>query len=417
MLRGFAMPRGFSVRRAQTLALSTQLTGIALTLTTGILLARSLGPEGRGVYALVVAASTLAVTLGDRGLANSLLFISGGHNSKITVTQALAWRSFLAAIPVSVSLGLAVWLAASILLPIRETSIALVGGLVTLVCVLSGQFVKLVTAVLVGNRSFGWANGLRLSLGMVHLPTLVALHVGGGVSVVGACLSLGAANLVTAIVAVTKLGLSAASRSEFEWGALKSRARANSLSSIQPLDGMQADIVLLGMMSSAAATGIYGVGTSVANALRPFGTALGQPLQVAIRDASPQTGEAARYIARVLGRLLPTLLLGAAALAVAMPWAVPIVYGDEFRGAVSVAAIACFTAAGAIARLLMYEACRGFGLGRLASKGELVGFLVFALASPLAFAWGAVGMATALLLGTFATFVPVATWLIGAHKE
>src|SRR5919201_2377787 len=58
----------------------TSLLGTAavqlLGVLTGILLARTLGPAGRGAFAAMVLWPTVTVTAGDFGLANALAFYS-----------------------------------------------------------------------------------------------------------------------------------------------------------------------------------------------------------------------------------------------------------------------------------------------------------------------------------------------------
>ena len=95
-----------AVRRVASVAAAIA-THSALALALSIVLARVLGPEGRGSYALLTLAAMMGAALGTFGIESASVFIPGRHPEK---AQAILAGSLLLAAASGAAIGgLLVW--------------------------------------------------------------------------------------------------------------------------------------------------------------------------------------------------------------------------------------------------------------------------------------------------------------------
>ena len=190
---------GLSVAQNSAITLGANLTAYALTFGASIIVARSLGPAGKGAFQLVVLAHTLLATLGNLGLApaNSFL-IAKGHYSLAEVGRHAAW--------LSIGLGMAVFLLTAIIVqflpatlvaPEQRAYVLLAGGLVPFA--LLTQFLG---GVLQGAGKIVWLNVLNLAQALVYAAGAVVFLLLLHLDVPGALITFSLSTVTTGLLAL-----------------------------------------------------------------------------------------------------------------------------------------------------------------------------------------------------------------------
>ena len=327
----------FSVAQNSALTLGANLTAYALTFSASVIVARSLGPAGKGVFQLVVLAHTLLATIGNLGLtsANSFL-IAKGYYPLAEVGRHAAW--------LGVGLGLAVFLAAAgaaQLLPVSLVSVnervyvLLAGALVPFA--LLTQFLS---GALQGAGKIVWLNVLNLTQAFVYAASAVVLLLVLRLTLLGALITFSLSTVITALLAALIFWRQARGMATVgappRWNvALVRRAsqfgvRAYPASVVSFLN-LRADQFLLGYLAGTASVGQYSISVTVAELLLFFPRALATALLPRItgaqaEDAGHMAASACRHTltASVFGlvTLLPLALL------------IPLIFGAQYGPAV-----------------------------------------------------------------------------------
>jgi O-antigen/teichoic acid export membrane protein len=275
--------------------------GVALgaSFAISIMTARALGAAGKGELSLLLQVPALLVALLSMGIANSTTYCVGQH--KRTVGQSFADSMLVVAI-VSV--------------------IGLPAAIVSL------HFIQSLAPV--GNRTFGFAS-LLIPLSLVTLVLGALLTATGqveklaarqaegaiaGLAVIALAYSTGRLSVRTAVL--VSLIASVVSTMLLLWPLFRSLAETIVMPSISriretvvysikahvsSLAGMlnrRQDVVLLGVLSSASAVGIYSVGVALSELLWNIPSSIGVPLIARSLQEDPERGaEVAAQAARV----------------------------------------------------------------------------------------------------------------------
>lgn len=173
----------FTHRVASTFG--TKTISFALGLLTTLLVARILGPEGRGVYYLAVLVPTTLITLGQFGLPSALVFFAG-RGAPVTELRRASVRMVA---PLSiVGVGLALFFEG----PIRSAFLPGVTDFqyrLTLVAVPFLFIAMFASAILLGKQRIGTVNLLSLGGTVGSLIMLAALVWGARLGVDGAVIA------------------------------------------------------------------------------------------------------------------------------------------------------------------------------------------------------------------------------------
>lgn len=325
-------------RRGHHLAMSTmwglaaKLVTVAANFLVGVIIARALGPVGKGAYALVLQiVGVLVVVLGFGLTTANIYFVASKRVRAKTATANSLWL------------------------------LVGTGALATVICLLfiAGPFAPdppyslamslVASALFVSTTLFAWLGAVAVGLSGLR-PRAI-----GGICSVVAVLA-GAAVLwrlgVLSALLVVALGvagqtIAAAVVLWFERGrmfslrpsiaALKSMVSYSAKSYVVELVNyihLRLDIILLGWITTAATVGVYSVGVSFAEIARYVPGVVGAAL---FARASQVAGDEGSALSARMSRLTVPLVLGSVALfALVGPWAVPAVFGEPFAGAVPV---------------------------------------------------------------------------------
>jgi O-antigen/teichoic acid export membrane protein len=312
-------------------ALAFGLTGLTLgvNLVTGVIVARGLGPDGRGALAAVVAAMSVTAWLVAMGGRQAVAYHHARHpaDAPRLVATWLALVTGLAAVGIGVGeLVLPHLLAAQ-----SEATLEL--ARLYLLMVLGMLVGDVIYATLLGDFDFAFVNLMRLLQPAAVALAYTALWASGHLSVGTALLATVAAAAVDLAVAGTRLirrhGLGRPSRTlagTTLWYGVRAHGSATA-----GVVNTRLDLAIIPAFLAASSVGLYAVATSVSWIVFTLASALGSlVLPVAARD-----GE--RGVAIVVRSLHATLAVGtvtALAIGAVAEIGVRLVYGDEFSGAV-----------------------------------------------------------------------------------
>nr|WP_203951384.1 polysaccharide biosynthesis C-terminal domain-containing protein [Planotetraspora mira] len=298
---------------------------LLLATVTGVLLARTLQPEGRGTYAIIATAAATAIVMGHFSI----------EQTQISLWADRARRHCLAVN--GLLLGL-----------ILGTVAALVGMMLTLLgampttspllylALLSVPFGVMTTnlrGIALLRSEVGVVNRATVAAGLIQcLPLLVLIAI-GNVTVASVVVCWTISITVPSLILIRALGLRplrGGGRLAFHQLALGSRYHVGVVAFHLLLT---VDILLLHALDSAAAVGIYTVAVTVLELARIPAEAI---TQVALpQQASSDMNDAAQVTARII-RL--SLLLSAAfigVLAALSPTLIPLLYGQSYAGCVA----------------------------------------------------------------------------------
>jgi O-antigen/teichoic acid export membrane protein len=302
-----------------------------LTLVTGPLQARLLGPQGRGELALVLVVTGFAPIIVSLGLGTFLA-------REISQTQR---RGVLLGTVIVVSVALGV-LGAICAYPVsrlfghghRDVQTLIFVGLLTLPVAVAGLNLS---GAYWGSEDWRWFSAMRVLPPLLIAGFYVALAAFGAFTVVTASVAVFAAGLLALLPVLPLL------RATRGWGFDRDLAKRAvgfggkySLSAVANQGNLRVDQLFIASFVSARELGFYVVAGSLASATLMVSQALN--LMVVPMVA---TGDH-HAVRRILRITLAGMTLAAAALAVVAGPFVHIVFGRDFTDSVGLARILCF---------------------------------------------------------------------------
>lgn len=306
---------------------------------TAVVIARVLGPEGKGAYDLFVTTAILMNTFLGMSLASGITYVAA--SGRVDVTR-LTRESILFAGAVGVVAGgiLAVLSGGrfgSLLLPSTLGAQApLLAGLTVGALALSTLF----RAVLTGQRRFIAANHRDLAKQVAGLLSILAAvgitkHFGG--SMVNAAI---VANL-TAVLIASFLYLSAARRvgagsiGVGGLGACFAFAIPSHLATVVQFLNYRLDVFFVNGLAGPEQLGLYQIAVLITQSLSLVPSAA-QAVLFPTVAASQRSREVDRLqVARANRLLMIVSLAGGLVILVLAPWAIPAAFGAKFSGSVS----------------------------------------------------------------------------------
>lgn len=310
--------------------LFTTAASVGLGLALSVLVARTLGPGGKGVLDVASASAALFT-----------LALGGSLNAGLTHLVARH-----AALPRGLLPQLAAWAAGAAILtggvlslgPARAARFGLLpdgdAGFWILFVVTSvgfGVWAASARGALIGRGGLITANRIDVVLkalllvayaGLALVPSLRAARY---FAVAGVLAALG-------LVAALLVALRGAPTSPAGfWPSLLATTAPVHATNLLHFLNQRADVFFVQAFQGATEVGLYALAVSLAQTVLLVSSALAQPLLPEISAAA--TSEAATHAAtRMCRRFMALGLLSAAALAVAASWLVPFVFGRDFSG-------------------------------------------------------------------------------------
>jgi O-antigen/teichoic acid export membrane protein len=386
------------VRRA---TLATVVAGVGLQgalFVSGIIAARILGPEDRGYFALLFVIPSVIAQLGGLGfsLAASYYIARDPDSAGNLIRRLWKYAAFQIAL-LSIVNALVLLLYAR-----NQPERVEISVLVSLVSMPATLTLDYALAVLQGKRQFRQFNIARLVSNSSFSALLIPVFVFGAGSLVLLTLLNTITTVFAAVVASAWVFRSlrdpAISTSGDELPSPRTVASfglRSYIGSLSPVESFRLDQLIVGLLLSPEALGVYVVGVSFTNLPGFLAQSVGMvaaPNMAHEHDPRKKRG----LMLEFLGIGAITTLIGVLGLIFVVPLLIPLLFGARYGGAVSVAQILLIGAFAISMRRVMTDTLRGAGhptAGALAEVLSLVSLVV--AASILARPFGLNGVAIA----------------------
>ena len=315
-----------------SLTLATRLLAFVFSGATNIILARSLGPEGRGVYAVAVMASAIISLLAQLGIGPANVY----HLSKklIDLDELIGHSTSLALL-----LGTSCFLIVLGIVALTGSRTVLgVGSTFVVVAAAAVPFMLLTAfmqSLLQGGQRFVQFNVIILVQYAAPTFTLIAMLLLFRDRTLGAVTSWTVSSAVTAVCATISVVSAARLTMRFRPSTLRSLLRFGLISylgNVTSFVNYRFDVLIVNLFAGAKQVGLYSVGTSLAEVV--WFITNSAAVVLAPRVASSELEEADRLteaVARVVGLIT---LAAAAVLAVLAPTLVVLFFGAAFADSV-----------------------------------------------------------------------------------
>ena len=312
-------------------SLATRFGIFALGAAASVLLTRALGPQGRGLYASVIALMSLGLQFGSLGLGSSnTYFLSGGREDG----RALAANAFLVSLVLGSALGVAGWFAAGAVRGLRPGLGAwpILLGLATIpvaILILLGQ------NLLIAKGDLRAYNGIELVRNLAWIAAVVAMARTVGIGARSAIiLNLAAFSAVAAWIWIRLAGMGLPPSLRWRGGTFRRtvgyglKAYAVTLFAFLVL---RLDLLLVQDLRGAAAGGTYSVAVQMADLLLTVASTVAMVLAPRTARLGAEAWPMVRRVTSLTALALALAVLAAYALA---PRIVGLLFGVRFEGAV-----------------------------------------------------------------------------------
>jgi stage V sporulation protein B len=323
-----ATPRAGGLLSSATLTLAARIAAFAFSLATNIILARSLGPEGRGIYAVAVLVPALLGLLGQLGVGQAAVyFFSKGL---INADELIGHATSLALL-----IGLIAYLGVLIY-------VSYVGGgrfagidshfvLISCIALPFALLTIFLQGILNGAQRFAHFNLVLLTQYASPTVTLtVALLTARG-STTAAVWAWTVSAIFTAAAAASFVSRLGRFSLRFRPSTLRQLLRfglISYLSSLTSFVNYRFDVLIVNLFAGARQVGLYSVGTGLAEVVWYLANAAG--IVLAPRVASAATEEADRLTEAVCRVVAFLAVIAAAVLALTAPFVVVLFFGEAF---------------------------------------------------------------------------------------
>lgn len=294
-----------------------------------VIVARELGPHGRGLLAVLIAVPGVIGIVGLLGLDTANLRFAGRSHSAFR--QAVR-RAVLFSLTVGTAMGAAWWIAGSLWLPVRLGLDPRLALLCSALCPLSLLLALLGTAEVGRGRTTVY-NLVMAATTATYLAGVIVLQLRGYLTVI-ACLAAYAAGQLLGTAALLVLGTK---RVHFDGesvplGQYSGYALRAYLPNVIQYGMLRMDVPVIQVLAGTTAVALYAVALPFAEALLLLPVAVGLVLFPQVTSGA--VGEAAAGRIRIM--VLATTAALAGGIAVAIPVIVPRLYGSAFHGSVAV---------------------------------------------------------------------------------
>lgn len=343
----------------------------AFTLVTGVIIARALGPEGRGIVALVFALSVFA---------SQLTF---GASVPVAITRQLAERGIglrdglrglarrrggLLLVP-----SLAAGAIMLVLLQDEPTGDRVMFAVAAALMALQTMVFRLLSGGLQGEgrlAQVAWAGMLPQLLFTVALVT--AQVAGWGWQALDMLVAYFVSSFIALAFAARSLGpASGRDADRLDETALWAESRRSYISSVRPLDGLQLDRLVVGGFVGTVALGLYAAASAVSNLCSLVSNAVA--IIVLPRVAAQPGNRSAQQAVIRRWVLLSAALIGVivVGLQLVVDPVIRIAFGEEFTGAITCARWLILADGLMAMRKVLIAVLQGQGRGGTASWIEL----------------------------------------------
>jgi O-antigen/teichoic acid export membrane protein len=383
---------------------------------SGVLVARSLGPQDRGYLALVVLLPTILTQLANLGLPLAATYYVAGDPSRAVPVARAVLRAAVGQATVIIAAQLVIlWIVFA-----EEPERVKVAGLISLAALPGILAQQYGLALLQGLQQFAAFNVLRMTPPVMYALGVLTVFVLGIDDLVEI-----ASVWVAAQASVGLVTLGFALRSlppEAPQGSAPSRAQLVKfglkafLGYVSPVETFRTDQAVIALFLTPAALGLYVVSLAFTNLPRFVAQSIGMvayPKVASMNDPKAARHRMWRYV--VVAAVINALLI--APLEAMAGVLVRFFFGDEFAGAESITRILLLGTFFLGLRRVLADGARGAGYPGLGTVAEIASWVSFLPAIVLLLPLGGRGVALALSVAWGFSLVVLAVGVVGADRR
>ena len=383
---------------------------LVLGITTGILAARMLLPEGRGALAAIILWPHIIVGLGILGLNESLIYRLG--NKDVDRGKAIA-SALMAAFLLSVLMVIIGW----VLLPYllgeeRQVWLEITRGYLVFFVILS-FFGRILNAVDQSELRFTRVSVFRLLNPAIYLLGLIVFWYFGGLTVEEAVYAnLAGVVLVQLIRIAMTLGVFCRLPSLAEVGIILRRGMKFHVVVALFFIGSQIDKIALILLWDDYSVGLYVVAVTLAQAGLGVVANVFHTIMYPNIVKTDERDDQVKYLAQGLRFSMLLLVGGAVTLILMSTWLVPFLFGEAFEASVAITVFLLSAYVPLQLRNIIARSLRGLGLSRPSAIAEMTALAVFiAIFVPMGDVMGLPGIACSMLIANLTAIVYMAVYL------
>lgn len=316
---------------------SSQLAIICINLLSGVLLARGMGVEGRGQLVSITMWSNLLYWTMTFGLYQAVLYFmkqyDGNKNDIFRTFSVYAFMTSVAAIIV----------AETVIVPIVTTGFdegVIIAARIYFVGIIFTGFADILMAALASVERFGYSNIFRLAVPGLSTLIMLILFLQGILTAETALYGAFCTTLLLFLVNIVVFIRSEYIGGRVDWSlmgqAFKYSARAHG-GTVAGLMSTNSSQMTISIFLSPSTLGLYTIANSSVTPLNTITSTIGITAQP-ILTADDKDRVHAR-VKEIVSKSIYIIGLSSCILAVLLPWLIPLVYGGEFKGAISPALI------------------------------------------------------------------------------
>ncbi|MCF8309534.1 MAG: oligosaccharide flippase family protein, partial [Bacteroidales bacterium] len=255
-----------------TTVFASKVFAILMGLLLGIILARILGPQGKGIYTTLTVVPAIIVSFTTLGMRRTAVYFIGRENYDLSrivsaVITILVFSSLI---------GILATLTVFILID-DPKFIPLYIGIITFILPFRLAVVY-IAGIYIGRENFRFANMMKWTLPLINLTLVILLVWVLNLNIAGALLSLLLASLATSLMGFFKLSRDFTLRIAWDGVIIKKMIRlgilyASSLLVIKLIHRI--DIILLEQLSDMKEVGYYSIAVNIAEKLWQLPVAMG----------------------------------------------------------------------------------------------------------------------------------------------
>jgi O-antigen/teichoic acid export membrane protein len=384
---------------------------LLLNLITGILLARLLLPEGRGILAVILYWSHFFAGYGGLSLNEATAYRASLFQTHADVVRA---TSFWLAILIATVIIFCGYPLLPILLGEERSQWVTLSQFYLVLFVPATLIATNLLGVDQGCQNFAWFNLLRILDPLVYLIAILSMSTLNEVTVTSMTYATLAGILVSAILR-TLLSAKSLLTTWPKWNEAKKLLVIGSrfhFSNLLLYTSTEIDRFIIILLADDYSLGLYIVALTVANGGFGVITQAFTTLLFPKVSAATEKTEQRRLIIKSLQFSSLLLVMSNLFLAIITPWLIPLLFGHSYLPAVppTLLLLLAFTTKG-MKKVMMYG-LRGLGKTREGNFSEMLGLVVFILSvKPLFSLWGLLGVGLALAIANMVAMLYLSHYL------
>ncbi len=304
----------------------SNVLAIISALLIGIIVARYLGPEGKGLFTALTVVPVIVASFAAMGIRRTAVYFMG----KKEFAESEVASAVIQILVITSLVGMGASFAAFQWMDKQSYTLSLI--LITILIIPFRLATIYTGGIYLGREQYRFANVMKWSVPVVNLLLLVVFVILLKMEVAGALLAVMLSGVIISVVAVSRLSKDFSLTLKWNRVLLKRMLSLGSLYAASLLVMKliyRIDVLLLEQLSDLKEVGFYSIAVTISEQLWQLPAAVG----IVIMSKSANTHDTALMNKKV-GQMLRFSIFAGAAGAVAMyfimPYLIPLIYGEAF---------------------------------------------------------------------------------------